>query len=740
MSVVALWSFASFASGSYVQINTTPLTFCGSTDASAYIVSNAPLPWTILWSTGAITDSITGLPAGTYSVELTDGDGVTYTDVAVISDFQLNVFGGTGEVAGYLTGNSGLACGTDCNGVLGFVVSGMGIGQSYANGTPPYSWTFDVPATYLGSVVVSSGFYGGYEYALFSGFCGATAYNATVTDALGCVGGLYDPVMNISPNPDAVSVTPYCANGSMGTAYLDPFPSFPQWPFSAEIWKDGAYFATQGVNDPHSLNGLLPGDYVAYCQGFDNEGWPVTCGIVTLNFTILDLGPNCGVLQGQSWYDEDADCVFDGGELGMAGAVLGISPGGQYAYIGGSGQFSIQLPAGNYSLTQLDPYVDPICPVVQPIPFTVAGGTTTVNLANGSTEPMDIALYLSDGVARPGFDQSVHGSAQNPTPQATGPVTLTCTFDAQTTFLTATPPPSIVAGNSVTWDYAALNYFGSAGFSAMVSVPSGVPIGTMVTHTCSVSNTLIEATLTNNGYSVSEVVMGSFDPNDKTARTSSGWSDALYYIDQDEWIDYTIRFQNTGTDTAFTVVITDTLAAELDMSSFVQGAVSHPVAVAFRAGRVVKWTFNNILLPDSNANEAASHGLVAFRIKPRDPVLPGTVISNTANIYFDYNDPVITAPSVLTAEFSTGVPANTSDGFEIYPNPARDHLTIHAHGTIRRVIITSMDGRAVSDLPEGNDTAVIDTSRLPGGSYVIASQLATGAWFRKSFAVIRTQD
>ena len=53
-------------------------------------------------------------------------------------------------------------------------------------------------------------------------------------------------------------------------------------------------------------------------------------------------------------------------------------------------------------------------------------------------------------------------------------------------------------------------------------------------------------------------------------------------------------------------------------------------------------------------NEAASHGFVSSGSSLcRSP--PGTVIENIANIYFDFNDPVITEPSVLVAEFSTGV-------------------------------------------------------------------------------------
>jgi uncharacterized repeat protein (TIGR01451 family) len=78
--------------------------------------------------------------------------------------------------------------------------------------------------------------------------------------------------------------------------------------------------------------------------------------------------------------------------------------------------------------------------------------------------------------------------------------------------------------------------------------------------------------LANNTANHVVTVTGSYDPNEKVARTSSGSSATSYYIDQDEWIDYVLRFQNTGTDTAFNVVVTDTIAAELDLATFIQGA------------------------------------------------------------------------------------------------------------------------------------------------------------------------
>ena len=135
-------------------------------------------------------------------------------------------------------------------------------------------------------------------------------------------------------------------------------------------------------------------------------------------------------------------------------------------------------------------------------------------------------------------------------------------------------------------------------------------------------------------------VTGSYDPNDKQAFPSGIGPNHL--VEPDWEIEYLIRFQNTGTDTAFTVVIRDTLSPHLNPSTVRPGAASHPYSWELTGTGALSFTFDNILLPDSNTNEALSHGYVSFKIEQEADIVPGTVFENTAFIYFDFNDPVQT--------------------------------------------------------------------------------------------------
>lgn len=135
-------------------------------------------------------------------------------------------------------------------------------------------------------------------------------------------------------------------------------------------------------------------------------------------------------------------------------------------------------------------------------------------------------------------------------------------------------------------------------------------------------------------------VIGSYDPNDKLVRPVGVGE--THCIGAKDDLEYVIRFQNTGTDTAFMVRIVDEISPYLDMRTFESGVSSHPYEVKMYDRNVVEWTFPNILLVDSNANEPESHGFVKFKIHQKEGNTMGTKLENRASIYFDFNEPIVT--------------------------------------------------------------------------------------------------
>ena len=169
-------------------------------------------------------------------------------------------------------------------------------------------------------------------------------------------------------------------------------------------------------------------------------------------------------------------------------------------------------------------------------------------------------------------------------------------------------------------------------------------------------------------------VVGAFDPNDKLVVPNRAARYTQNYTLRNEKLEYTIRFQNTGNDTAFTVVVHDTLDQKLDWRTFQMSASSHRVETQLTEGGVLKFTFRNILLPDSTTNEKLSHGFVSFGIAPKVGLPEKTGIRNSASIYFDFNPPiktnatnnvvVSTLPQITRTES-----VQTNQRFNVFPNP-----------------------------------------------------------------------
>jgi len=133
---------------------------------------------------------------------------------------------------------------------------------------------------------------------------------------------------------------------------------------------------------------------------------------------------------------------------------------------------------------------------------------------------------------------------------------------------------------------------------------------------------------------------GSYDPNEKL-----GYPVGVGFekdIEPGTELTYDVHFQNTGTDTAFFVVIRDTLTEALDLRTLHLGASSHNYVASIDTNRVLTFRFDDILLPDSTTNLIESQGVVQFRIRHKETLIRGDRFQNKAAIYFDYNEPIIT--------------------------------------------------------------------------------------------------
>ncbi len=672
-------------------------------------------PYTYLWSTGATTNYLYGISAGTYSVTVTDVNmdqataNINLSSSNYVLDDTFNNVGTEGRC--------------DQGTTIGVYPDGFAL-----VGPPPYSMN----GQQMNPVEIDPVWQPG-DYVYVAGFyppVNDSSYTFAFQDGNGCTGTLYSyqgwPVQ--WPSLTLLDVQGACSGEANGSVTFQAGLEGHQQNVNIELklangnnfgtWQAGTIVGT------FTAAGLNPGQYWLRQWMTSSPILPASgCGDSTL-VTIPDLGNTCGNVSGTAYMDDNLNCTKGSNEPAVPGTVMEILPGPFYAITSSVGSYSANLPLGSYTIEQQSATVVDHCNVqLAPFNLTASAGLATVNMGDTSLIPLDAMISAANGPARPGFQFRVSLSTRNLTPAPSGATSTVFTFDPTFTYVSSSPA-GVVSGNTITWSQPQLTAFQDRQLQIYLQVPPDINLlGLTFNNTATLGMANADADVANNSYALPITVTGAYDPNDKQALTSTRSSTSSYFIDADNYIDYTIRFQNTGTDTAFNVVVTDTIAAELDLATFIAGASSHPYSLDIRNGNVLRWAFYNIQLPDSNVNEPASHGFVSFRIKPRLPLTPGTQIENIANIYFDFNPPVITEPSVLTAEFSTGVQAHTATpNLWLMPNPTSGSLEVRvsdnaASGLLQ---VLSVDGRVVMEQRMEGPRTVLDVSQLSGGLYTLS--------------------
>ncbi|MDO1451231.1 T9SS type A sorting domain-containing protein [Rhodocytophaga aerolata] len=203
-------------------------------------------------------------------------------------------------------------------------------------------------------------------------------------------------------------------------------------------------------------------------------------------------------------------------------------------------------------------------------------------------------------------------------------------------------------------------------------------------------------------------ILDSYDPNDK--QVSPQGVGQNHIIAKGQTLEYLIRFQNTGTDVAYTVTIQDTLDEHLDIATLQIGAASHPFSwrVSGKGKPFITWNFKDINLPDSSSNEHQSHGYVRFRISQKPETELGTTITNQAAITFDFNSPVLTNLTVNTVgdipQALSSVPVDVCQGN--YPTQAYagEDILLQTIGTTALQANAPQKGRGRWKLISGKGT------------------------------------
>ncbi len=364
-----------------------------------------------------------------------------------------------------------------------------------------------------------------------------------------------------------------------------------------------------------------------------------------------NLGQQKNEIKGKVQLDFDENGCSDTDKAIAKYKVVATNGDNSYVtYTLSNGYYQLFVDEGDYEVS-VEPYYNAwfsTNPESETTSFTGIGNTENIDFCFLKTQNInDLNVRIVPlNEPRPGFDVSYELIYTNAgTTILDGSVDFE--FDDRLQFLGADTAIETQTQNAITFLYDQLLPLESRKVALDFNIPTipEVNLFDVLTFKASIDPKNGDATWPDNDFTLREIVIGSYDPND--IRIIEG--DSIFIRDADEYLTYLIRFQNTGTASAINVRVNHELDANLDWNTFVPISSSHSNVTTITNGKDVEFFFENIFLPDSESNEPESHGYISFKIKPKNDISIGDKIESLANIYFDFNPPIIT--NTATTEF-----------------------------------------------------------------------------------------
>lgn len=450
---------------------------------------------------------------------------------------------------------------------------------------------------------------------------------------------------------------------------------------------------------------------------------------------------NFGLMQTSVYLDDNNNGIKDNGEVSVpntnfefiadndpATAVV-INNGTGLPVIKSDLNPGVQLNDVNASMGQWSNYFTITTPNYDDI-VTAAGTTSILDFAVIETSPnnRDVAVYMTNIIPpNPGFDHVVKVIIDNKL-NGTAAGTLSFTHDARSSLLSITDSngSDLLVNGTATATSSGFNLsysltdFNQSEIVVRMSTPTtGLQLGDIFIHDVTISPTSQDNTATNNSATLNVALVASYDPNDITE--IRGPSVPINTFSNTDYLEYTIRFQNFGTASAQFVRVLSRLHRLLDVSTFEIITTSHDYSFEQKDRGGLDFFFDNIQLPPESVDEAGSHGFIRYRIKPLPGFTVGDVITARADIYFDYNAPVITETWMTTFD----MPASIEDFnfVSAYPIPLTGNKLFVKNIDSGLARLYSLGGREIwkGDLENGQ----IELDHLQTGLYIL--KIASGS-------------
>ena len=400
--------------------------------------------------------------------------------------------------------------------------------------------------------------------------------------------------------------------------------------------------------------------------------------------------------------------------------VNGATTYSNYTNYNGSSEYYVIGDAGNntLSVSNLPPFFT-VSPATQSFNFTSPGTTIAPDFCvsiNSNVDDLEVVLVPKFSVVPglPAFYDVWYKN--NGSTTLNGQVSLQ--YDStKMSFLSSSPSPNITGVGTLSYNFSGLAPFERrliTNVKLQIATPTAVNSGDIASITSVITPIAADYTPLNNSSIVNQTVVNSQDPNEIVVH--EGTTITLAKAQQD-YLHYTIHFQNIGTSNAINIKVVNNLDPKLDWSTFELVGTSHNCRVKNENGHN-EFLFEGINLPGST-NELLSHGYVSYKVKSTASIAVGNIIPNTASIYFDYNAPITTNIASTTVVNNLATENFALNNLSFFPNPVKNSLSISNTSTIDTIEITSIVGQKMMVKKINDLQTEIDLSSFSNGVYFV---------------------
>lgn len=454
---------------------------------------------------------------------------------------------------------------------------------------------------------------------------------------------------------------------------------------------------------------------------------------------------NCSGMVLNAFLDSNSNGIKDTGESNF--------PLGQFNYeVNDNGVIhNIISPTGLYNIYEINPTnsydfnytIDPAylsmynltTSSYNNVSIVVGAGMITYNFPITVTTPYnDLAVAIVPvNAPRPGFQYANKLVYTNLGNQNVSSGTVTFNKDTNVSITSISQTGTTPTATGFSYNFTNLAPFEMRVIDVVMQVPPipTVAAGQLLTNTATIVPLTGDIVPENNSNSLSQIIVNAYDPNDKME--SHGTQILHSSFTSNDYLYYTIRFENTGSASAINVRVNDVLDSKLDETSIRMVSSSHNYTLD-RVNNSLNWNFNNIQLPVSVANTTIGKGYVMFKIKPKPGYTVGTIIPNTASIFFDYNPAIIT--NTFNTQFVAVLAVNQfeNNDFVFYPNPTSDFVTITLKNNsdlISTISVYDVLGKQIMNVKSSSFTETINLSHVNSGIYFVEVTSGTSKVIKK---------